>query len=1326
MKKCLAIILAALMAGALALPTAASPFSDLPTVHWALDAVRMLAALGIVEGYPDGTFKGPQAATRYEAALMIARALEYLDKDIAARLAELEGKLKLEGPAAGVSVTRPADTVPPDATILETIIADKIAAMTDAQWEEFDNRIAALFARTEDFDANNKAYHAAMKASHDEMKAALEALSARVGDLEKAQPQGSALAPTSAPAPEQVIVREYVKIDDTALRDAVAGLEGKIAAVAAGVSDPAKQEEAIRNIVREEAPRLFDAALAVAVRELEGKIAAVAALIPDPAEQQEAFKAIVRAEALAACDAAVAEAMREVESQLAKPAEVVREIVREETVTVTKVDNASLIDAVAALEAKIAAVEARIPDAVAQEAAFRALVAQSVAEAAAKSDAAWAEAAAGLEAKIAGVAAQVADFASWEKTVRAMIAEAVSEASAKSESAWAESARRLQVMIDEVAARIGDVSASEEALRGVVAEEFARAEAARSASVELLEAKIAAVAATVPDANRLEASLRGFVAESMAEASAKSDVALASAVQALEARIAEVAASVPDAAAQEKAFREMVTSAVSEANAKSEASVAEAVAKLEAKIAGVIAVVDALRDSFGRELAVLGIRTNALEEELARAKADVAGVRDSVAALSAKVAEQDAATRQAIDLVRGEAAASEARLAQSIEANKATAAAMQAEIEVLRAQAIQNASDIAETYHKIQTEAIAPLAARVTALEAKAAEAESSIARHGEQIEELELDLMLTKTDLIGPLAVRMSDAEASIAKLSAKDKALDEDIANIWTDLNRFRFTGVDELVFTDINVKADDGAVLYKDPWARDASEVYEPTSEFQNKLSLDLNIVPEPNVAIVVGLNAVTDVFGGADTEQPLFSGDFDLTLTTPGLIAKLAAGELSKPANFTRYQIAAEKFEDEDNPVEGVITDLSIGALSLTGILARDGQNTPPEGDLKFLAGVGGSLNLAPGVTAGFRILRQMDDPLSGDSIPLPDGNDTTWGGNLDVAVGGWRLGGEVSLYENQTMLRAAHAYNVYAEGEFLGLHLKGTLEEVSSEYAPAYVETVDDESPDYVEPNSRMASFTVSTGSMRGLVLDAKAAVEGDQGWATAKDLTLGAGAAYSTKILVADLKLKANVEKTYDLAGTEPAATTTNLGFDGTIAPVDFGFNWERAIEDNVDTYVAYVRGTIPVITDVLSVTGGWERAFSDDAANEYLEYKAGADLKLAVVPDVVIFGVSGQYSWTDKSTDPLEEYARLYLGADTTWQISNATKLTGSASYEYRDYFVESDRSGEYSQVGLSLEHQIYKVTSVSLKYDIKKVDFVTGGDYLVKILNLGLKTSF
>lgn len=51
-------------------------FPDIPANHWAYEYVKDLADKGLVEGYPDGEFKGDRAMTRYEYAAIIYRALQ--------------------------------------------------------------------------------------------------------------------------------------------------------------------------------------------------------------------------------------------------------------------------------------------------------------------------------------------------------------------------------------------------------------------------------------------------------------------------------------------------------------------------------------------------------------------------------------------------------------------------------------------------------------------------------------------------------------------------------------------------------------------------------------------------------------------------------------------------------------------------------------------------------------------------------------------------------------------------------------------------------------------------------------------------------------------------------------------------------------------------------------------------------------------------------------------------------------------------------------------------------------------------------------------------
>ena len=51
-------------------------FPDIPTNHWAYEAVSDLSRRGLVEGYPDGTFGGDRMLTSYEFAQIVYRAIQ--------------------------------------------------------------------------------------------------------------------------------------------------------------------------------------------------------------------------------------------------------------------------------------------------------------------------------------------------------------------------------------------------------------------------------------------------------------------------------------------------------------------------------------------------------------------------------------------------------------------------------------------------------------------------------------------------------------------------------------------------------------------------------------------------------------------------------------------------------------------------------------------------------------------------------------------------------------------------------------------------------------------------------------------------------------------------------------------------------------------------------------------------------------------------------------------------------------------------------------------------------------------------------------------------
>lgn len=89
LKRWMAIVPLVMMSVTMAgLPAVSTPvqaavsqsFSDVPANHWAYDAVAKLARAGIVDGYGDNTFQGDKTLTRYEFAIIVAKAMDNFDR----------------------------------------------------------------------------------------------------------------------------------------------------------------------------------------------------------------------------------------------------------------------------------------------------------------------------------------------------------------------------------------------------------------------------------------------------------------------------------------------------------------------------------------------------------------------------------------------------------------------------------------------------------------------------------------------------------------------------------------------------------------------------------------------------------------------------------------------------------------------------------------------------------------------------------------------------------------------------------------------------------------------------------------------------------------------------------------------------------------------------------------------------------------------------------------------------------------------------------------------------------------------------------------------
>ena len=250
MQKLLITALAALtLSGALAQETA---FPDIPAGHWASEAVARIADLGIVIGFPDGTFRGNESFTRYQAALVVDRLLNVVRQDIDAASAlsqqDLEAlrnalqELASDVAAQGVQIATIQDNVASNTEriqVLEDLIAGgglDAAALQDLQNQLDSLRVAVDTAQARAAAAELLASNAlaAVEALQDQVAqntadiAALNRLVALLNEdiLGLGAPDVSGLESDIANIREFVIL---LRRDQVALRDRVAALEGQLA-----------------------------------------------------------------------------------------------------------------------------------------------------------------------------------------------------------------------------------------------------------------------------------------------------------------------------------------------------------------------------------------------------------------------------------------------------------------------------------------------------------------------------------------------------------------------------------------------------------------------------------------------------------------------------------------------------------------------------------------------------------------------------------------------------------------------------------------------------------------------------------------------------------------------------------------------------------------------------------------------------------------------------------------------------------------------------------------------------------------------------------------
>lgn len=233
MKKFIIALLAAVLAFS---ASAQSSFPDIPENHWAGEAVDRAADLNIVIGFPDGTFRGNEAFTRYQAALVVSRLLDVIGTNVNAALALTNDDLDAlrsavqeiasdvaaqdarlgaaEGAVVGLSDDVAANSSRLDA--LEAAIAD--GGLDPAVLRDLQNQIAAQRVAID--AAQDVGTRALARANQNASEiAALNRLASLIGDDVKALQAWSYTVDGEGAAEFDASVLDGVKSDLNSVRD---------------------------------------------------------------------------------------------------------------------------------------------------------------------------------------------------------------------------------------------------------------------------------------------------------------------------------------------------------------------------------------------------------------------------------------------------------------------------------------------------------------------------------------------------------------------------------------------------------------------------------------------------------------------------------------------------------------------------------------------------------------------------------------------------------------------------------------------------------------------------------------------------------------------------------------------------------------------------------------------------------------------------------------------------------------------------------------------------------------------------------------------------
>lgn len=126
----------------------AQPQQTVPFEHWAYDACQQLSDLGIIIGYPDGTWRGDRPLTRYEFAMAVSRLVDVFRGDLGGKTGAPgpDGKPGPAGPDGAAGPPGPPGPPGPTGPPGDAAIQLKAATIINQLENEFRNELTLLDA----------------------------------------------------------------------------------------------------------------------------------------------------------------------------------------------------------------------------------------------------------------------------------------------------------------------------------------------------------------------------------------------------------------------------------------------------------------------------------------------------------------------------------------------------------------------------------------------------------------------------------------------------------------------------------------------------------------------------------------------------------------------------------------------------------------------------------------------------------------------------------------------------------------------------------------------------------------------------------------------------------------------------------------------------------------------------------------------------------------------------------------------------------------------------------------------------------------------------